>query len=48
MTPAQAAGVNLHLNGGNRWLELLKASENSEQYVSQEKEGKKLYVIQVF
>ncbi len=27
-TPAEAAGINLELNGGNRWLELIKKGTN--------------------
>ena len=26
MTPAEAIGINMGLNGGNRWLKLLKSS----------------------
>ena len=27
LTPAEAIGVNIGLNGGNRWLDLLKVSK---------------------
>ena len=30
LTPAQASGINLPLNGGNRWLELLKLAIDSQ------------------
>ncbi|MDI6825994.1 MAG: hypothetical protein QMD36_02230 [Candidatus Aenigmarchaeota archaeon] len=29
-TPAQEAGINLQLNGGNRWIELINLAVNSE------------------
>ncbi len=39
-TPAEAAGINLELNGGNRWLELIRKSTNHNNNNNQDSNGR--------
>jgi hypothetical protein len=57
MTPAEASRINLHLNGGNRWLELVKLAmeskldgnqNNGHTEVKSDSEKNVIYKVRIF
>ncbi|MBI2084561.1 MAG: hypothetical protein HYT70_03045 [Candidatus Aenigmarchaeota archaeon] len=56
MTPAEASRINIHLNGGNRWLELVKiameskldGNQNNGHTTTSEPEKDVIYKVRIF